>query len=220
LLFWAAIWIGRGYIVRNRSSICQREGTTMSKHRAPSKERLAGALLLGAAASGALAIASLSGAGAANATCASISGVGNGNGCTSTATNFAVGLGPNTTATAANGVFNGALAVGNGATASAGINPTDAFNLSAAIGPGSKASTGGGVSQLALAVGTGSTADPTWGNNNYAFVIGNQSQAIAGGTPASPVSNTSAFVLGNNSSVNTSATHPVLVAIGNNKTLP
>jgi hypothetical protein len=108
LLFWAAIWIGRGYIVRNRSSICQREGTTMSKHRAPSKERLAGALLLGAAASGALAIASLSGAGAANATCASISGVGNGNGCTSTATNFAVGLGPNTTATAANGVFNGA----------------------------------------------------------------------------------------------------------------
>jgi hypothetical protein len=90
-------------------------------------------------------------------------------------------------------------------------------------------------------------------------VIGNQSQAIAGGTPASPVSNTSAFVLGNNSvansadsanssafvignnseaitasgpqfqfagvlgnnsSVNTSATHPVLVAIGNNKTLP
>ena len=46
--------------------------------------RLAGGLLLGVAASGALATGSVSSAGVANATCASFSGMGNGGACTST----------------------------------------------------------------------------------------------------------------------------------------
>src|SRR5262245_38180311 len=78
-----------------------------------SRDQIAGRLLLGIAASGALAIAPLSGAGAATATCSSISGVRNRGGCTSTPTNFAVGLGNNAAATAVQGMFKAAAAIGD-----------------------------------------------------------------------------------------------------------
>jgi hypothetical protein len=139
LLVSVALWIDCGYGVRNRSTSCQREGATVGKHRAITRDRLAGGLLLGAAASGALAIASLSGAGAANATCASISGISAGSSggstCTSTATSFAVGLGNNTTSTA-NGMFDGSIAVGTNAEA----HSRGTLNLAVAIGNPTSAS--------------------------------------------------------------------------------
>src|ERR1700730_687108 len=104
------------------------EREPMGKHTASKKDKLAGGVLLGALASGALAVASLSGAGAANATCASISGIGNGGGCTSTPGSAAIGLGPNATATT-NGPFNTALAVGKNSYAIAGASPGDFGNL-------------------------------------------------------------------------------------------
>jgi len=68
-------------------------------------------------ASGALAVAALSGAGTANATCTSISGIATGNGCTSDAGSLAIGIGPGATASAQGSSF--ALAMGNTATATA-----------------------------------------------------------------------------------------------------
>ena len=92
----------------------------MGKRRNVSIEKLAGGVLLGAVASG-LAVTALSGTGTANATCASISRNGNGSSgsaCFSTPTNFAVGLGPNTLATA-NGLFTDAIAIGTNVHAAA-----------------------------------------------------------------------------------------------------
>ena len=108
----------------------------MGKHKAItiSRYRLGGGVLLGAVASGALAVAALSSAGVANATCASISGVGNGNGCTTSGTSFAVGLGPNTAASA-QGTLNGSIAAGNGAVAAT----QGTANLAVATGAGSQA---------------------------------------------------------------------------------
>src|SRR6202051_1112171 len=76
-------------------------------------------LLHGLLASGAMAMAALSSAGVAGATCASINGAGAGAGCTSTPTSFAVGLDSNSSA-AAQGAFDGAIAIGNTSTATAG----------------------------------------------------------------------------------------------------
>ena len=71
----------------------------MGKHKATSKRLAGGVVSLGAVASG-LAAAAMSGAGTASATCASISGIGNSADCYSTPTSFAVGIGPNTFASA------------------------------------------------------------------------------------------------------------------------
>ena len=76
-------------------------------------------LLVGVLASGAMAMAALSSAGVAGATCASINGAGAGAGCTSTPTSFAVGLDSNSSASA-QGAFDGAIAIGNTSTATAG----------------------------------------------------------------------------------------------------
>jgi hypothetical protein len=76
-------------------------------------------LLLGALASGAVVMAALSPAGVAEATCASINGVGADAGCTSGPTSFAVGLDNNSSASA-QGLFDGAIAIGNTSTATAG----------------------------------------------------------------------------------------------------
>jgi hypothetical protein len=84
-------------------------------------------LLVGALASGATAMAALSSAGVAYATCASINGVGAGAGCTSTPASFAVGLDNNSSASA-QGLFDGAIAIGNTGTATAGALP--------GVGPG------------------------------------------------------------------------------------
>lgn len=70
----------------------------------------------------------------------SVGGFNNGNGCTSTPTSVAVGLGPNTTASA-QGLFNGAFANGANASANAtsngnlaGVNGSNAFAFAAGTG--------------------------------------------------------------------------------------
>jgi hypothetical protein len=174
----------------------------MGKHNAISNNRLAGGFLLGALASGTLAVASLSSAGAANATCASFSGVNAGTGCTSTPTSFAVGLGPGTTASA-QGVFNGAIAIGNTSFALVNELPnTDpragngGFNLAIAVGNNAGAITRG-TGNVALAVGNPGPnagfpefgqAGPTHrtfaeasGTFNRAFALGDGSIALANG---------------------------------------
>jgi hypothetical protein len=74
-------------------------------------------LLHGVLASAAMAMAALSSAGVAGATCAYINGAGAD--CTSTPTSFAVGLDSNSSASA-QGLFDGAIAIGNTSTATAG----------------------------------------------------------------------------------------------------
>ena len=76
-------------------------------------------LLVGVLASGAMAMAALSSAGVAGATCASINGAGAGADCTSTPTSVAVRLDNNSSASA-QGLFDGAIAIGNTSTATAG----------------------------------------------------------------------------------------------------
>jgi cell wall-associated NlpC family hydrolase len=83
-------------------------------------------LLLGALAFSAMAMAALSSPGFADATCATISGVGVGAGCTSTPTSFAVGLDTNSSASA-QGLFEGASAVGNPVRVAESMAGTDAF---------------------------------------------------------------------------------------------
>jgi hypothetical protein len=79
-------------------------------------------LLLGALASGGMAMAAMSSAGVADATCASLNGVGAGAGCPSISTNFAVGPG-NDSSASAQGLFDGAIASVNARTATAGAAP-------------------------------------------------------------------------------------------------
>jgi hypothetical protein len=68
------------------------------------------------------------------------------------------------------------------------------------VGPSSLATTGVGNNQFALAVGNHSVANPTDGNNNTAIAIGEFSAAVTGGTSSAPrANNSSAFVLGTNS---------------------
>jgi hypothetical protein len=149
----------------------------MARHRASSKDSVAGGLLLGVVASGTLAAATLNGAGSANATCASIGGVSSGTGCTSTATSFAVGLGSGTTASAT-GLFSGAIA--NGVT-NTGTQVTDAeasgpFDFAYAGGPNTFASARG---TLGVAVAQGKNVFATAGASstdvgNAAFNIANE----------------------------------------------
>jgi len=118
----------------------------MSQFTAISKNKFAGGALLGAVASSLAA-----GAGTAHATCASISGIGNGGGCTSTPTSFAIGIGPNTTASA-QGLFTGAIAIGPAIGFGTAATSTGALSLSLANGQGAKATTQGNLA-LAVAVG-------------------------------------------------------------------
>ena len=125
------------------------------------KNKVTGGVLLGAVASG-LAAAALGGAGAASATCASISGLSAGSSggstCTSTPTSFAIGIGDNTTAIA-NGLFTGAIAVGdNGANDATRAASTGAFSLAMALGKNTFAVTDGNLN-LAVAQGQGASKD-------------------------------------------------------------
>jgi hypothetical protein len=165
----------------------------VGKHRARTKsqETLAGGVLLGAVASG-LAAAALSGAGTATANCASISGIGNGPGagggsCSSGPGSFAVGIGPNTTASA-NGVFNGAVAYGldNGATDNTKATAdTGVFNFALASGKNALANAGGAAGNLAIAQGTGLTATPVTANAGLTpSDVGNLAINIGGTVPS------------------------------------
>ncbi|HUL98075.1 MAG TPA: hypothetical protein VLU24_01290, partial [Mycobacterium sp.] len=97
--------------------------------------------------------AAMSGAGTASATCASISGIGNSAECNSTPTSFAVGIGPNTFASA-NGLFTGAIAVGlnNGAADSTFAYSEGAFSYALASGKNTEADA---IGNLALAAAIG-----------------------------------------------------------------
>jgi hypothetical protein len=93
-------------------------------------------LLLGALASGAMAMAALSSAGVADATCAVLSGAGAGAGCSNTPTSFAVGL-DNDSSAPAQGLFDGAIATANTSTATAGALPgfePGNFHTASAVG--------------------------------------------------------------------------------------
>jgi hypothetical protein len=195
----------------------------MGKHRAISNNKVAGGVLLGAVASGALAVASLGSAAPANATCASISGIGNGNGCTSTVGSVAIGLGPNATATT-NGPFNTALAVGKNSNAIAGNTPGDFGNLAVNVGnnttgPNATGSTPGAFAGSDLGTpGFGNVAVVTGDNNagsadgslNNAFNLGGTGNSLI----ATGVANNATNVLGSNnfvaSSAGTSLTNPGL----------
>lgn len=93
-------------------------------------------LLLGALASGAMAMAALSSADVADATCASINGAGAGAGCTSTPTSSGAGL-DNDPSAPTQGLFDTASAIGNTSTATAGASPglgPGSFDTASAVG--------------------------------------------------------------------------------------
>ncbi len=145
------------------------------------KTTLRGAALLAALASGALTVGALTLSAPASASCASISGVKVGSGCDSTVTNYAVGLGDNTSASA-KGVGSGAIAIGKNASASSDGN----FNLAVASGEGASASTKGNLN-LALTQGKNSTATAGYAasdTGNVAINVGDGSDVWAGTYPA------------------------------------
>jgi hypothetical protein len=123
-----------------------------SARSAGSTGRRAGTLLLGAAASGALAVGALSQAGQANATCLSVSGFDIGKGCTSTQDTIAVAIGPGATASAIGGLFGSAFALGKDASASSTVVGT-----AVAVGNGANAQTDG-LFGTAIAVDTSAKA--------------------------------------------------------------
>jgi hypothetical protein len=93
-------------------------------------------LLLCLLAFGAMAMVVLSSAGVAGATCRRISGVSAGTGCTSTSTSVAVRLDNNSSASA-QGRLDGAIAIGNTSTATAGASPglgPGNFDTASAVG--------------------------------------------------------------------------------------
>ena len=162
----------------------------MGKHRKSQQNKFAGGLVLGVTASGAVAAAALSGAGPANATCASIGGIGTSADCTSSLTSFAVGLGPNTSASAT-GLFSGAVANGvtNTGTQVTQASSTGPFDFAYAGGPNTFASANG-TAGVAVAQGSNVFAQAGTSSSdvgNAAFNIANEptspifNQAVAGG---------------------------------------
>ncbi len=136
----------------------------MSTKRGQAHKRASG-LLRGAAVAGlvsGLAAASLNGVPTADATCLGIFGIsinlGDGGHCSSSLFGFALGLGPDTFATA-DGFFNAAIAVGSNVTAEAGTGgPLDFLNLAANFGNATDGATstvtaGGGGFNLAANLG-------------------------------------------------------------------
>jgi hypothetical protein len=106
-------------LVFNACHVIGRQSASLSKN------KLAGSLLLGTAASSAPAVGALSGAGAANASCASLSGAASGGRCTTTSIgDTAIGIGTGDVV-AAEGGFNTAIAIGTGAVA--GGRPADVW---------------------------------------------------------------------------------------------
>ena len=152
----------------------------MDKRRDISKDKLASGLLRGAVVSGlaaGLAAASLGGVPTANGTCIGISGINIGGGCFTTVGSFALGLGPNTTASAI-GFLNGAVAIGLG---NEPLEQTQAasfgfFNFAWADGPDTFAETNGNAN---LAVVQGENAQTVVGagtafdNVNIGINVGN-----------------------------------------------
>jgi hypothetical protein len=177
----------------------------MEKRRDISRNKFASGLLRGAAVAGlvsGLAAASLSGPPNADATCLGIFGIsinlGDGGHCSSSLFGFALGLGPDTTATA-NGFFNAAIAVGTNTTAIAGTGGLDFLNLAfnsgqATQGATSTVTAGGGGFNLAANLGGDANAGSATGvpepmdisagggfGNVALNVVGNRNRVSAGG---------------------------------------
>ncbi len=168
-------------------------GPAMGKHNAGSANRdrssrlgmkLLGGLALGAAAPGAVALVM---AAPASATCLAGGGVSVGSGCDATMTSFAIGLGPNTVASAG-GTRNVAVAFGRGAFAQAGSDRTDTRDSAMSLGRSARAYATDGSHNTALAVGdrvplgdgeySDTEADATLGDHNKATAIGNGTYAF------------------------------------------
>lgn len=199
----------------------------MSQHRTNSgrKHRIGGGLLLGAVASGALAVGALGSAGEAYATCASVSGVNNGNGCVTTVgPNIAVGIGDNTKATAA-GFGNLAVSMGKNATTIA----EGTGNVAIAVGAPGPGIQGPNTPTQSYAIGTfnrsvslgDGTASLTNGLNNNALAVGNGSVAASVGSQVgffgTPGSNNTAITIGNNSDARAVGNNKFGAALGNGK---
>lgn len=147
-----------------------------------------GSATVGAVVAGLVAAGGLATAPAANASCASFFGIGNSAGCVSNRTSIAIAIGDGATATA-NGLFGAAFAVGTNTSAvteSGGV-----FNLAANVYPGSEGRTSiaGGTLSAAVAVGRGDNPSGSYaGAQMYAagttqvgnFALG--PQTFAGGT--------------------------------------
>ncbi len=119
--------------------------------------RPTGRALLGALVSGALATGAIGGAAPAEASCFSVFGLGNGNGCTSTQATYAIGIGSGAQASAT-GLFGGALAIGNNATATMTPVGLSAFNFATAIGDNAIAQGLVSLFGIALQIGPGTAA--------------------------------------------------------------
>ncbi len=186
----------------------------MIQHRAISRARLTGRVVLSAVAFG-LAVTALGTAGTASASCASLNGHGIGQGCESTPGSVAIGLGKDAKATSL-GTGNVAIAVGN---------PGDSRFYGT---PTSTQAYANGTGNTSIALGDGSVAG-TLGHRNTALVVGRGSNAHSyGGSLPNPTQiedyfrsrhNTSVTV-GNGSEAAAVGSHRKLsTAFGNNKQL-
>jgi hypothetical protein len=136
----------------------------MLMRRVSAKDKISSGLLRGAVVSGVAAgmvAASLGGVPTSNATCLGIFGIsindGSGGHCSASLFGFALGLGPSTSATANEGFFNAAIAVGTNTIAIAGTGGLDFLNLAfnsgqATDGATSTVTAGGGGFNLAANV--------------------------------------------------------------------
>lgn len=115
------------------------------------RPKFIGSLAVGAVAAGVVDSAALGTAPTANATCASFWGINNGGGCTSTLFSVAIAIGTGATASAG-GPFGAALAVGNKAEAGVGL-----FDIATAFGTNSVANDAGAWSGCCSRPGLAST---------------------------------------------------------------
>jgi hypothetical protein len=116
-----------------------------------------GGAVLAALVAGGLTVGAVTGAAPAQASCVSIFGLGNGNGCTSTQATYAIGIGSGAQASAT-GLFGGALAIGNNATATMTPVGLSAFNFATAIGDNAYAQGFVSLFGIALQFGPGTAA--------------------------------------------------------------
>jgi hypothetical protein len=127
----------------------------MGERTLTSRQKLVGGAVLGVVAS--LAVTALGSAATADATCLSISGINLGHGCTSTMGSFAVGLGPNTTASAT-GLLSIAIADGRTNTGAQTTDSDSEGNLAIALAVGADSHARSiGTLDIAAAVGNGTT---------------------------------------------------------------
>lgn len=152
--------------------------------------RVKSGALLAALVSGALAAGALGGAPSANATCASFFGIGNSAQCTSTLTTFAIAIGNGASATAG-GLFGGAFAIGSGAKATT----ADAFTFATAVGGGSTADAEG-LFGIAASLG-GNTSTATFGSGKFGNLGLNIALSLTGGASGPSSSTVTAAGIGN-----------------------